>query len=64
MPAYPWLEKDVVDANALPSHLKALRVVGVPYTDQDIAGAVDAVRGKTELQALTAYLQGLGRALK
>jgi cytochrome c oxidase cbb3-type subunit 2 len=54
----------MVDADALPNHLKALRVVGVPYTDQDIAGAAEAVRGKTELQALTAYLQGLGRALK
>jgi cytochrome c oxidase cbb3-type subunit 2 len=64
MPAYPWLEKDLVDADALPHHLKALRVVGVPYTDQDIAGAAEAVRGKTELQALIAYLQGLGRALK
>ena len=64
MPAYPWLEKDMVDAEALPKHLKALRAVGVPYTDQDIAGATEAVRGKTELQALTAYLQGLGRALK
>jgi cytochrome c oxidase cbb3-type subunit 2 len=53
-----------VDANALPSHLKALRLVGVPYTDQDIAGAAEAVRGKTELQALIAYMQGLGRALK
>ena len=64
MPAYPWLEKDMVDAEALPNHLKALRAVGVPYTDQDIAGATEAVRGKTEIQALTAYLQGLGRALK
>jgi cytochrome c oxidase cbb3-type subunit 2 len=64
MPAYPWLEKERVDADSLPNHLKALRVVGVPYTDQDIAGAAEAVRGKTELQALTAYLQGLGRALK
>jgi cytochrome c oxidase cbb3-type subunit 2 len=64
MPAYPWLEKERVDADSFPNHLKALRVVGVPYTDQDIAGAAEAVRGKTELQALTAYLQGLGRALK
>jgi cytochrome c oxidase cbb3-type subunit 2 len=54
----------MVDADALPSHLKALRVVGVPYTDKDIADSAEAVRGKTELQALTAYLQGLGRALK
>jgi len=64
MPAYPWLEKDLVDADALPNHLKALRVVGVPYTDQEITDSAQAVRGKTELQALTTYLQGLGRALK
>jgi cytochrome c oxidase cbb3-type subunit 2 len=64
MPAYPWLEKDLVDADALPRHLSALRTVGVPYTDDEIAGAADAVRGKSELTALIAYLQSLGRALK
>jgi cytochrome c oxidase cbb3-type subunit 2 len=64
MPAYPWLEKDLIDADALPRHLSALRSVGVPYTDADIAGAADAVRGKTELTALIAYLQSMGRALK
>jgi len=64
MPAYPWLEKDLVDANALPAHLKALRVTGVPYTDEEIAQSADAVRGKTELEALIAYLQNMGRALK
>jgi cytochrome c oxidase cbb3-type subunit 2 len=64
MPAYPWLEKNLVDADALPSHMKALRAVGVPYTDADIAGATDAVKGKTEMDALIAYLQGLGVYLK
>jgi cytochrome c oxidase cbb3-type subunit 2 len=64
MPAYPWLEKDLVDANALPAHMKALRVTGVPYTDEEIAQASDVVRGKTELEALIAYLQAMGRALK
>lgn len=64
MPAYPWLEKALVDADQLPAHLRALRTVGVPYTDADIAGAADAVRGKTELDALVAYLQSLGTALK
>jgi cytochrome c oxidase cbb3-type subunit 2 len=64
MPAYSWLEKSTVDAAALPSHLRALRTVGVPYTDADIAGAADAVKGKTELEALVAYLQVLGRSLK
>ena len=42
--------------------MRALRSVGVPYTDEDIAGAADAVRGKTEMDALIAYLQGLGTA--
>ncbi len=64
MPAYSWLEKSTVDAAAMPSHLRALRTVGVPYTDADIAGAAEAVKGKTELEALIAYLQVLGRSLK
>ena len=64
MPAYPWLEKNVVDANAMPNHLRALRAVGVPYSDDEIAKAAEDVRDKTELTALIAYLQSLGRALK
>ncbi|MCZ8251459.1 MAG: cytochrome-c oxidase, cbb3-type subunit II [Hylemonella sp.] len=64
MPAYPWLEKDLVDHVALPRHMKALRTVGVPYTDEQIAKASEEVKGKTEMEALIAYLQGLGTALK
>jgi len=64
MPAYPWLETTLVDAEAMPSHMKALRTVGVPYTDADIAGATEAVKGKTEMDALIAYLQVLGIHLK
>jgi len=64
MPAYPWLEKNTVDAAAMPRHMKALRTVGVPYTEADIAGAAEAVKGKTEMEALIAYLQGMGRTLK
>ena len=64
MPAYPWLDKDLVDAEAMPSHMKALRAVGVPYTDADIAGAAEAVKGKTEMDAMIAYLQVLGIHLK
>ena len=64
MPAYPWLERSAVDAQALPQHLKALRAVGGPYSDSEIAGAAEAVRGKTELDALVAYLQVLGTAVK
>ena len=64
MPAYPWLSKNLVDADTLPAHMKGLRTVGVPYTDEDIAGAADAVRGKTEMEAVVAYLQGLGLHVK
>ena len=64
MPAYPWLERSAVDAPAMPQHLKALRAVGVPYSDAEVAGAAEAVRGKTELDALVAYLQVLGTAVK
>lgn len=64
MPAYPWLLKDTVDAAAMPTHMKALRVVGVPYTDDQIAKAAAEVKGKTEVEALIAYLQVLGTALK
>ncbi|MDH6169158.1 cytochrome c oxidase cbb3-type subunit 2 [Variovorax boronicumulans] len=64
MPAYTWLDKTLVDAEAMPSHLRALRRVGVPYTDEEIAGATEAVSGKTEMEATVAYLQSLGLALK
>jgi cytochrome c oxidase cbb3-type subunit 2 len=64
MPAYSWLEKNLVDAEALPAHMKGLRVVGVPYTDEQIAKSVEEVKGKTELEATIAYLQVLGLALK
>jgi len=64
MPAYPWLEKNTVEPASMAQRLKALRTVGVPYTDADIAGAGDAVKGKTEMEALIAYLQGMGRTLK
>ena len=64
MPAYPWLETATVDAASLPSHMRALRRVGVPYSDEDIAKAEEEVKGKTELDALVAYLQSLGTALK
>ena len=64
MPAYPWLEKATVDASAIPNHMTALRRVGVPYTDAQIAAASEEVKGKTELEATIAYLQVLGLALK
>jgi cytochrome c oxidase cbb3-type subunit 2 len=64
MPAYPWLAQNTVDADAMPKHLSALRTVGVPYTDAEVQGAAEAVKGKTELEALIAYLQVLGTAVK
>lgn len=64
MPAYPWLERTAVDAATLPTHLKTLRSLGVPYTDEDIAGAAESVKGRTELDALVAYLQVMGTHVK
>ena len=64
MPAYTWLDKTLVDTEAMPTHMRALRQVGVPYTDDEIAGAAEAVSGKTEMEATVAYLQSLGLALK
>jgi cytochrome c oxidase cbb3-type subunit 2 len=64
MPAYSWLGQNPADAQHIGQHMKALRVVGVPYSDEEIAKAADELQGKTELDALIAYLQGLGLALK
>ena len=62
MPGFPWLEESAVDASATPTKMERLRAIGVPYSDADIAGASAAVEGKTEMDALIAYLQGLGTA--
>jgi cytochrome c oxidase cbb3-type subunit 2 len=64
MPAYPWLDNTPIDAASVPSHLRALQRLGVPYSDADIAGAAEAVKGKTEMDAIVAYLQSLGRHVK
>jgi cytochrome c oxidase cbb3-type subunit 2 len=64
MPAYPWLFTAKVEHKGTGDKMTALRKVGVPYTDADIAGASDAVKGKTEIEALVAYLQQLGTVLK
>ena len=64
MPAYPWLENNMVDAGAIASHMTALRRVGVPYTDAEIAEGAAQLKGKTEADALIAYLQAMGLALK
>ena len=64
MPRFPWLADGKIDGALTAKKMKALRMVGVPYTDADIAGAAAAVEGRTELDALIAYLQGLGTNLK
>ena len=64
MPAYPWLARNALDPADMAPKLTALRRVGVPYSDDEIAKAGEAVQGKTELDALIAYLQGLGLSFK
>jgi cytochrome c oxidase cbb3-type subunit 2 len=64
MPAYSWLEKTPSDAGSISAHMKALRTVGVPYTDAEIAKAPADLKGKSEMDALVAYLQSMGRSLR
>jgi len=64
MPAYPWLEGAAVDAKGIPARMKALRTLGAPYSDEEIAKGAEAVKGKSELDAVIAYLQVLGTAVK
>lgn len=63
MPAFPWLERPASSSD-IETKMKALRAVGVPYTDEEIAGAKKQLEGKTEMEAVVAYLQGLGTTLK
>ena len=64
MPAFPWLAENILDGELTAKKLEVFRGFGVPYTDADIAGAKEAVKGKTEMEALIAYLQQLGTHLK
>ena len=64
MPGFPWLEDNVIDHATTPAKMKVMQTLGVPYTDDEIAAASAAVEGKTEMDALIAYLQVLGTALK
>ena len=64
MPAYSWMNYQVMDGSNTATKMQRLRVLGVPYTDEDIAGAKDLVNGKTEMDAVVAYLQQLGTVLK
>ena len=64
MPGYPWLEKNILTGKDIAKKLEVNKMLGVPYTDEDIAGAKAAVEGKTEMEALIAYLQSLGTYLQ
>ena len=64
MPGYPWLASNTLEGSDIQKKMKALRMVGVPYTDEQITNAPAELKGKTELDALVAYLQGLGTSIK
>ncbi len=64
MPGYPWLAQNAVQSNDIGDRMRALRVLGVPYTDAQITAAPEALKGKTEEDALIAYLQGLGTGMR
>ena len=64
MPAYPWLETNTIEPSGVAPRMNALRRLGVPYSDADVAAAAQAVKGRTELDALVAYLQVLGTQVK
>jgi len=64
MPGYPWLQETMLDDSDIRTKMSVLRTLGAPYTDAEIEAAPQALEGKTELDALIAYLQGLGTELK
>ena len=64
MPAYPWLERTAIDPASVPPRLVALQRLGVPYSNAEIAASAEAVKGKTEMDAIVAYLQSLGTHVK
>lgn len=64
MPGYPWLAETVLNDGDTAAKMKTMQALGVPYTDEEIAKGADEVKGKTEMDALIAYLQNLGTAIK
>lgn len=64
MPGFPWLAENTLDGADTAAKMKAMQTLGVPYTDEEIAKGADEVKGKTELDALIAYLQNLGTVIK
>jgi cytochrome c oxidase cbb3-type subunit 2 len=64
MPAYPWLARTAADAEGIESHMRALKALGVPYPEEEMKNASKDLKGRTEMEALIAYLQVLGTSLK
>ncbi len=64
MPGYPWLAKNKLDGSLIQKKMRALRTLGHPYTDEEIANAPSELEGKTQMDAMIAYLQGMGTAIK
>ena len=64
MPNYPWFEKNMLDSEETTAHMKGMRTVGVPYTDADIVAGAKEVQGKSEMDAMVAYLQVLGTMVR
>ena len=64
MPSFPWLFDNVIESNVTGKKMSALRTVGVPYTDEDIAQAASVVEGRKEIDAMVAYLQQLGTLIR
>lgn len=64
MPAYPWLSRNPLDPNEIEPKMRALRTLGAPYSDAELTAAADELKGKTQMDAVIAYLQVLGTAIK
>ena len=64
MPGYPWLEENTLDTSDIRTKMRVLRILGHPYSDEQIEAAPAKLEGKTEMDALVTYLQGLGRSIK
>ena len=64
MPSFPWLFQNTLSGDDTADKMRVMQTLGVPYTDDEIATARESVRGKTEIEALVAYLQGLGTVMK
>ncbi len=64
MPGFPWFEENALDPDSIQPRMGAMRTLGVPYTDEEIANAPGELKGKTEMDAVIAYLQDLGTAIK